>query len=107
MLLSQPKSLVDQVDDVLGRLGAFLGFLLKSMENINDAGKLDCINGTVRVPGGGLDDLQHARTAETFQRLGIEMLAALLCLPQGIAHHLSHAFGETPESLQSAADPEE
>ena len=107
MFLRRPKSSMDQINDVLGRLYAFLGLLLEGMENIDSAGVLHRVHRSVSAAASVLANLKHACPAETFQWFGIEMLAPLLCLPEGVANGSAHGLGKTSEVVQAFGNPEE
>jgi hypothetical protein len=66
------------------RSNAFLRFLLKGVEHVNQAGEANRVDGPVGVTVEILDDFKNTTAAKPFQDLYRLCLAAALCRVQGM-----------------------
>lgn len=96
MLFGPLQASLDQVDIPLGCCDAFLRFLLKCMQNVNHASKLDRVDSTIGIAIEVIDDLKDAATAKSFKRFGRWMLSAVLGVVDRLSHH-------TPDILRKFA----
>src|SRR5690348_1242841 len=97
----------DELNIVLSRFDATLGLLLKGMEHVDAAGEPHCIHGSIRVALEVVHDLQHAGTAESFERFGVRMLVSDLCKIEGKAHRILHVRGKVPQVVSRRTDPDD
>lgn len=103
--LLQP--IFDKIKIVLRRGDSLLRLLLERMKDIDGICQLNRLNSPESISVMVLDDLQHPRSSESLQRLGIRMLATLLCPKQPITHHVTYFVGETTHVLLRVAQPED
>jgi hypothetical protein len=59
-----------QIDIPMGSSDTFLRFLLKGMQDVNHASKLDGVDGTVSIPVEVIDDFKDTAATKPLKRLG-------------------------------------
>src|SRR4051794_33122670 len=78
---------LDQVDIPLRSCDAFLRFLLKGMQDVDNAGESDGVDGAVRVAVEVIDDLEDTPATKSFECLGGWVLVPVLSVVDRLPHH--------------------
>jgi hypothetical protein len=78
MQLSITQARFDKFDVLTRSSDALFRFLLKSVQNVHDAGKTHGVNGPVGVAVEIVDQFENRTTAESLQRLGSYWLVPFL-----------------------------
>ena len=97
MFLRCFQPFANQFFDLGRRLAAFLGFLLKHVQDVNKFAETHSINSTESVALVACTNLDDTRTAETMQNFGVERQLSLLSFSNGKTHGSADCFGERSE----------
>src|SRR5262249_9237293 len=107
VLLGLLQSGLNLVDFFRRGLGSAFRLLLKSLQHVNSAGKLDGIDGAVRAAGAPLAPLEPAAPGDAPRRFGSGVLPAGLRVKKRLPDCPADALREPPQILSARRNPED
>src|SRR5262249_12643974 len=107
MLFCFPQPFPDALDFFLRCLDTLPGFFLEGVQNVDSSSELCGVDCSVSVAIVVLNHFENSGSPIALERLGCDMLPALLSLVEGEAHHVLNLFRKPSEILLGASDPEE
>lgn len=78
---------------------------MEGMQHVNDVGEANRVGSSVRLAIEVVNDLQHARAAESSRRFGKGRFGAALGFPERLANSPFHLSREDAQVFLAAANP--